>query len=292
MSAESVPSFGEQLCRPLGVGYDDYPSLLRRYACPANSAARTPDLGVGLASLLQAGVFEEIDSQLANRPSCLIQGITSMRNGASLRAFLANYGVTEPMIQAVDIANVSALLDAMRMPPLDLNFSVADASNLPSFPTGSVQILVQDHLLNCTPHGTHEAIIREAARLLDPRGFMILNFSINPCAPETDLDRAQVEDTEVILSDRAYCLRDLIEDRDKRDKRKRQLIGRIVELDNTGRRLFITPPEGNFEFYFRKEELEERLWRHDLKFVAAVSEDGIDDYGVGCLRYRTVVRHR
>ena len=71
------------------------------------------------------------------------------------------------------------MLATMGMSLPGRNFSVADATNLPAFATGSVQILVQDHLLNCTPHGNHEAIVREAARLLDRRGFLIRTFLSN-----------------------------------------------------------------------------------------------------------------
>lgn len=283
----------EELSRPLGIGYEDYPSFLRRYIYPANSPVRTPDLGISLAALHRAGVFGVVDSKLTSNPCCLIQGITSPRNGACLREFLEIRGIAQPDIHAIDIANVAALLETMDIPFPDVRFSVADATSLPGFATGSVQILVQDHLLNCTPHGTHEAIIREAARLLAPHGFLILNFSVNSGNAAGKLrTRAEIEEIFGIpLSDTAYCLGDLFGASSKGRVHKTALMGEIVTLGNTGRSIVITRPEGNFEFYFSKAELEERLLRYGLQFTFATSEDGIDENGIPCVRYRTIVRH-
>lgn len=283
----------EQLCCPLGIGYDDYPWLLRQYAYPTNPSRRTPDLATSLAGLERAGALPAIDRQLGDKPCCLIQGITSPRNGASLRKFLEARRVSQPNIHAIDIANVAAVFATMNIPLPDVQFSVADAAHLTSFPSGSVQVLVQDHLLNCTPHGTHEGIVREAARVLDPRGFLILNFSVNPSVTVQNLwtRREVAEWLDLSLSDRAYCLSDLTNDLSSRARCKAELIGGIVTLDDAGRSIVITPPQGNFEFYFAREELEERLARHGLQFTFVTSESGVDRNGIRCLRYRTVVRH-
>jgi hypothetical protein len=284
----------EELCRPLGIGYDRYHEFLWRYAYPSGSSERNPDLGISLSGLLEAGSLTTAAQQLRSRPRCLIQGITSPRNGTSLRQFLETFGVAKPIIHAIDIADVAGVLATMDMTLPDVSFSVADAASLPTFVTGSVQILVQDHLLNCTPHGNHEAIVREAARLLDKRGFLILNFSVDPL--QADQAICTREEIEGIfgrpLSDRAYCLRDLACSADEQEKYKPLLMGRKVVLDDLGRMIMITPPHGNFEFYFPKALLEEQLTRHGLRFEYISSESGVDSNGIRCLRYRTIVRHR
>jgi SAM-dependent methyltransferase len=287
-----TPELSEQFCRPLGMGFDDYPALLQQYAYPPDSPGQTPDLGVSLAGLERAGAFPVIDLQLANSPRCLIQGITSPRNGTCLREFLESRGVRHPSIHAIDIANVPAVLAAMNIPFPDVHFSVADAASLSFFATSSVQILVQDHLLNCTPHETHDDVIREAARILDPRGFLILNFSVNPGAVKRKFwDRAELEAfLGTPLKERAYCLRDLVGDFTATRGNKDVLSGTMVAL-GSGRSIMITPPKGNFEFYFSKAELEQRLTRYGLKFVTLSSEAGVDRNGFHCLRYRTIVRH-
>jgi hypothetical protein len=284
----------EELCRPLGIGYDRYHEFLCRYAYSSDSSERNPDLGISLTGLQEARSLTTVAQQLRSRPRCLIQGITSPRNGTSLRQFLETFGVAKPIIHAIDIADVAGVLATMDMSLPDVSFSVADAASLPSFVTGSVQILVQDHLLNCTPHGNHEAIVREAARLLDKRGFLILNFSVDPRhAAQATCAREEVEGIfGRSLSDRAYCLRDLSCDADEQEKYKSLFMGRTVVLDDVGRMIVITPPHGNFEFYFPKALLEECLTRHGLRFEYISSESGVDSNGIRCLRYRTLVRHR
>ena len=291
---QQPPDLSEELCRPLGIGYDRYDEFLCRYAYPSSSSDRNPDLGISLAGFQEGGSLTTSAQQLRRPPRCLIQGITSPRNGTSLRQFLENFGVTKPIIHAIDIADVAGVLATMDMSLSDVSFSVADAASLPSFVTGSVQILVQDHLLNCTPHGNHEAIVREAARLLDKRGFLILNFSVDPRhAAQAICTREEIEGIfGRPLSDLAYCLRDLTCNTDEREKYKPLLIGRTVVLDDVGRMIVITPPHGNFEFYFPKALLEERLTRHGLRFEYISSESGVDSNGISCLRYRTIVRHR
>jgi hypothetical protein len=283
----------EHLCRPLGIGYDGYHSFLYQYACPTGSPERNPDLAISLAGLQHAVPFVTISEALRSQPRCLIQGITSPGNGTSLRRFLETHGVAQPVIHAIDIADVAAVLATMGMSLPDVHFSVADATNLPAFATGSVQILVQDHLLNCTPHGNHEAIVREAARLLDRRGFLILNFSVEPRKAGGQIrTRADIE---VCLgrrlSDRAYCLRDLTHHPDEQKEFKARVMGQTVALDNAGRMILITPPQGNFEFYFPIAQLEDSLSRHGLRFDYVTRESGVDSNGFSCLRYRTIVRH-
>lgn len=284
----------EELYRPLGIGYDSYGEFLRQYAFPSGSSERNPNLGISLTGLQEAACLTTAAQQLRRPPRCLIQGITSPRNGTSLRQFLETFGVAKPIIHAIDIADVSGVLATMDMSLPDVSFSVADAASLPSFVTGSVQILVQDHLLNCTPHGNHEAIVREAARLLDKRGFLILNFSVDPRhAAQAICTREEIEGIfGRPLSDLAYCLRDLTCNADEQKKYKPLLMGRTVVLDDVGRMIVITPPHGNFEFYFPKALLEERLTRHGLRFEYISSESGVDSNGISCLRYRTIVRHR
>jgi hypothetical protein len=292
----NAPTSGlsEELYRPLGIGYDGYGEFLRQYAFPSVSSERNPDLGISLTGLQEAGSLTTAAQRLRRPPRCLIQGITSPRNGTSLRQFLETFGVAKPIIHAIDIADVAGVLATMNMSLPDVLFSVADAASLPSFVTGSVQILVQDHLLNCTPHGNHEAIIREAARVLDKRGFLILNFSVDPRhADQTICGREEFEGIfGRPISDHAYCLRDLTCNGDEQKKYKSLLMGRTLVLDDVGRMIVITPPHGNFEFYFPKTLLEERLARHGLQFEFISSESGVDSNGIRCLRYRTIVRHR
>lgn len=284
--------FSEALCRPLGMGYEDYPSLLQQYVYPNIEGDRTPDLSMSLAGIQQAGITGVIHLGQTDNPCCLIQGITCPRNGTALREFLKSHGIITRTILAIDIANIAEVLAAMDLHLPDVQFSVADAANLSSFSNGSIQVLVQDHLLNCAPHKTHEGIIREAARLLDTRGFMILNFSVNPSAPEKLIWTRQEFETRigVCFNYQAYCLSDLGLNKSNQGRLAMEQNGAIVRLDEN-HTIIVTPPSGNFEFYFPKSELEETLSRYNLRFALVTSENGIDRNGFACVRYRTIVRH-
>lgn len=287
-----VTGLSDALCRPLGLGYEDYPYLLQQYAYPVVHDGRTPDLGASLAGLQQAGVSGAVNLGFIDSPCCLIQGITCPRNGTVLREFLQTHGIVAPNILAIDVADIAAVLGALNMQLPDVQFSVADAAHLSSFANGSVQVLVQDHLLNCAPHTTHEGIIREAARLLDPRGFLILNFSVNPSAAENLIWTRREFETLIgaSLDDQAYCLGDLGLEKSNPGRVIIEQIGAMVRL-NKNRSIIVTPPTGNFEFYFPKSELEECLERYHLRFIFVTNESGIDRNGFTCIRYRTIVRH-
>jgi hypothetical protein len=237
-------------------------------------------------------VSAAVDLSLGENPCCLIQGISCPLNGTVLREFLETQGVVAPNILAIDIANIAAVLAALNISLPDVEFSVADASRLSSFPNGSVQVLVQDHLLNCAPHAMHEGIIREAARVLDSSGFLILNFSVDPSGPEKRVYKLPEFETLACtpLVERAYCLSDLGLSKLSRDRLALIETGAIVRLDKD-RSIVVTPPSGNFEFYFPKSELQDLLLRYGLKFIFVTSETGIDRNGFSCIRYRTIVRH-
>ena len=113
-------------------------------------------------------------SQIGSSPRCLIQGSASINNVSALVGFLREQGITSPNIRVIDLIDLASLghaSDAAR-------FDRADAGDLGRlFPNQSVDLVVQDHLLNCAPHQSYPSILAELARILRPGGAALLHYT-------------------------------------------------------------------------------------------------------------------
>ncbi len=279
------------LWKPLNKGYEGFPELFSRYA-RISSAPHSPELRHGLEAFLAEPAVRLL-RRLGQRPVCLIEGIACPWNGTSLRRFLGQVGLLEPSIHAIDIMDLQVVAELLGYELPDLSFSVGDAAHLDGWNDHSVQLLVQDHLLNCAPHAAHRAIVSEAARLLSPGGVWILNFSVEPQLGSGP--RRFLEESERLLgrplSENAYSLCEALPDVELLDSISLGLIGSLITLDNRGRSILVTPPHGNFEFYFSPIELERLLAEFELRIVYQRSEAGLDQHGNRYQRYRTLVKH-
>jgi len=196
------------------------------------------------------------------------------------------------MIHAIDIMDIGAIGQATGFEVANVAFSVGDASSLVAWQDNSVQVLVQDHLLNCSPHGTHEAILRESRRVLDAKGVLIMNFSVDP--PEATRGPMRRDEAERLmqapLDGGAYSLTDIVGCNGRLKELTPFLLGKVI-ADDGARQVLVTPPHGNFEFCSSFAALESLLARVGLRFVFVDSVRAADPEGVGCLRYRTLVQH-
>ena len=283
-------SLPETLWKPMGKGYQHFPEFFLRYCSRPSATQGNPDLGMSLDAFAGPEA-KRIIQTVGTRPCCLIQGITCPHNGTSLHRYLTGVGVNEPMIHAIDIMDVGAVARATGFELANVAFCVGDATRLLAWADNSVQVLVQDHLVNCAPHNSHEAILREAARVLDPRGVFIMNFSV--FLPEAGRDAMSWSEAERLLQaplgGEAYSLKDIVGSSWRLEELK-LLLGRVIAEDGI-RQILVTDPHGNFEFYSSFTALENLLSRLGLQFVFVSTSQAVDPQGVGCLRYRTLVQH-
>ena len=277
--------------KPLNKGYEGFLELFSEYA-RTSSSPHSPALSRGLRAYL-AEPAARILRTLGPKPVCLIEGISCPWNGTSLRRFLSLIGLEEPDIHAIDILDIEVVARLLGCDLPDLRFEVGDAARLERWADGSVQLLVQDHLVNCAPHGVHRAIVREAARLLDRDGVWMLNFSVEPLLDSgRQLSFATAE--RVLgrpLSETAYSLREAGIDEGRLFASVHDLLGAMITQEETGRSIFVTPPHGNFEFYFPLAELERLLADVELRIVFQSCEEGVDQHGNHYQRHRTLVKH-
>lgn len=270
--------FPESLVRPLGHGYFPIESILAPYL-EEEGSPRSPDVA---ASLEQIGSDPEVAPYLralGDSPVCLIEGISSPRNGRALRRFLEENQIPSPHIQAIDLADMRTIFE-MAGDPLDgIGFQVADASALGMIEEASVDLLVQDSLLNCAPHCLHDAIMREAARVLRPGGLGFINFTDHTGLAERRRVRHPLPGA------RIYGLRDLP------PALRDGLWQGVVLLEVDHRKLtLVTAPHGNFEFYFPCDHVRALLERYGLQPVIHRRWLGVDRHGNTCHRHLTLVR--
>src|SRR6202142_3927654 len=293
-SASHPPS--ESVWKPLGRGYDQFPDFFLQYCSCSGASNVNPDLAISL-NAFAASKAASLICNVGARPRCLIQGITCPDNGTALRRYLLQIGITDPAIHAIDIIDVAAVASAAGYELTDLEFSVRDASRLFDWTHGSVQILVQDHLLNCAPHAYHEAILREAARVLSPGGVLILNFSLlNDSGKQIENDHVlSWSDAERLLgtrlSNEVYCLKDVVGNGHRLAEVKSLMLGKVVVDHQLDRQIQVTPPHGNFEFYFSMRELEHLLERVGMRFCLRYRTEVDKAEGPRYVRYRALVQH-
>jgi SAM-dependent methyltransferase len=286
----------ESVWKPLGRGYDQFPDFFLQYCSRSDASNSNPDLAISLNAFATSKAASLIRN-MGPQPRCLIQGIACPRNGTALRRYLLQIGITDPTIHAIDIVDVAAVAHATGHELTDLEFSLRDASRLFDWAHGSVQILVQDHLLNCAPHADHEAILREAARVLSPGGILMLNFSLldfsgNQMGNECWLNWSDAERLlGTRLSDEVYCLKDIVGDGRRLAEVKPLMLGRVIADYKLDRQVEVTYPHGNFEFYFSMRDLKRLLERVGMRFCLRYRSKVENLGGPRYVRYRTLVRH-
>jgi hypothetical protein len=108
------------------------------------------------------------------KPRCLIQGSASASNVDSLIRFLHDQGVPAPEIHVIDLIDLTALGYADPRARYH-QINAADLSEL--FTDRSIDLLLQDHLLNCAPICHYDAILSEVGRILSSTGLALLHYT-------------------------------------------------------------------------------------------------------------------
>ncbi len=142
----------------------------------------------------------------------------------------------ESLAAAIDDA-VSGYLHSL--PPAPVFLTAEDASSLHAIESGSVDVLVQDALLNRAPHCLHEAIMEETARVLRPGALAFIGFTDHQGLG------ARFRLRHPRPGARIQGLRELP------PALREGLFQDAVLLEADPARLtLVTAPSGNFEFYF------------------------------------------
>ena len=274
----------------------EFDQFLTRYD-PARRPAgdRPPDLADSLAALALAPGLDATLGLLPSRVRCLIEGYAGPENASALRAFLACRGAVVDTLTAADINDVPAAYARLGLPAPDLRFIQADACDLSAhLAPASIDLLVQDFLLNCLPPVNAPRLLAEAARLLRPGGLAIISFTDDTGA------RQRPHFTPGELSSRwglewspsATHLRDLNAPANRLPDLHAALAGGVLAAPPDPNLTFVTAPHGRFEFFAPAAHTRALLAAAGLDIRLTATETGRDDQGLVCMRHRCLAVRR
>jgi len=228
-------------------------------------------------------------SDLPNNLSCLIEGYTTPRNAESLRKFLNFYSVKEPSIIAVDILNIPAIYQKMRIPAPEVDFILADASNLRSvFENEQFDLVVQDFLLNCAPPNLHHSILSEVNRILKKHGIALIQFST---LLERSLSNAIINE---FLNDaiskkiHSYSIHDL---QPETVQRSSELHGKLFRHPDDFY-FYVTPDTGNYEFYRDQHQIFRDFELNGMNLQNHTTKIATDLFGQNLMRHYCLLTKR
>jgi SAM-dependent methyltransferase len=282
--------FPAHSARPLGKGYSEIMQMVLAYAVAGKSAGN-PTLQHSLNRFRQIPGVEGPFAKLTKHPLVLIEGYSTPGNAAALRQFLVDLGKSEPRLETVDLYDLPHLYAVLDIEMPDMVYHIADASHLGEiYADHSVDVVVQDFLLNCIPASRHEPLLREAARVLKPGGLGLVSFTSN----ET-LKVGSAWSTERLRHERrlewdpqAYDLSD-IEKINQGGEPLDYLKGQLIFNPATAEFIHVAVTGGRFEFFRPQAGLFSLFRQCGLQLISSDVTQGSDDHGLACTRYRCLL---
>lgn len=293
----STPSFAlripEHLARPLGRGASDLAALIGQFVAPVpNAPGANPNVERSLAHFARLPELASRLRRLPDSPVVLIQGYSDPGNAGALDRFLAGLVTGQRRMHAIDLYDLPAVYELLKFPPPAFEYRLADASDLRHhYADRSVDVLVQDFLLNCAPCALHILILREVARILSADGVALISFSdrsgVCPCPT---LDTAEFQQRfGRPWQPEAYNLTDMFPSGSLSDEHVETLKGSVVHDRETGTSTLATRPTGRFEFFRDAEVMLALFAAAGLEILATDRSEGVDSQGLHCVRYRCLL---
>jgi len=285
---------GEDCVRPLGKGYRNIISFLEPYLSAfSDGVTTTPTLATSLHALLEQPVVGEHMRRLPKNATCLIQGYSTPGNADALRAFLCDHGIDSPSLWAVDLFDIGAVYQTLKIPLPKVEFRIADAADLPpSFQGGSFHLILQDFLLNCLPLAHHRKLLRETARILSPAGYALIHFTDATGAQH--LRQSSAHDLRsrhgIRWDETAYQLSDMTSSLEQEAAIRLHLGGTIVTTPECNQLTYVVPVDGRFEFFPDAARIFSLMDEAGLETITIHCSQGVDNNGLQCRRYRCLSR--
>ncbi len=280
----------DHVARPLGKGYSEIKQMVLSYAV-AGKTGGNPTLLHSLNRFRQITGVRERFAALPQDPLVLIQGYSTPGNAGALRQFLSDDAQLKARIETVDLYDLPHLYAVLDIEMPDMAYHIADAAHLENlYPDHSIDLVVQDFLLNCIPASRHEDLLREVSRMLKPDGLVIMSFT----SSET-LGREEAWSTERLQEEHhldwdaeAYDLSEM-EKSNRSGTSLEYLKGKLLFHKPTSEFIYVSNAGGRFEFFRERQETLALFARCGLEPVASDVTLGTDDHGLACTRYRCLL---
>ena len=250
----------------------------------STDSLKAPDLNDSLVEFAKIHSHLESKGRLPSPCRCLIEGYAAQGNAQSLRDYLVSRGVKTIDILAVDLYDLPSVYARMgyELPPL--RFQIGDARDLRGIVMdASVDLVIQDFLVNCVHPGDVSAIFREMKRVLAPDGFAFVSFTDDACTRDVAEIEPAVSAGSVNFHDQVPVLHDSDVWQQFQGRRFR-----VVETDGWG---FVTRPYGRLEFFSPLESTLSTISIAGIEVLARSVNHGMDDHGLRCVRHRCILGH-
>jgi hypothetical protein len=283
-------SFPQDAARPLGKGYSEIMQMVLSYAVAGKSAGN-PTLSHSLDRIRLMPDLKRILGRLAKEPLCLIQGYSTPGNADALSQFIHDYIGSYPRIETVDLYDLPHLYDVLDIEMPEMIYHIADAAHLDHlYQDGSVDLVVQDFLLNCIPASRHEPLLQEVSRILKPDGLGVISFTSSEALElSSALSTTQLQTGYNLTWDsHAYDLAGMGKVNPSESSLD-HLIGKLVYHQPTSEFIYVAKTGGRFEFFRSKEEMFALFEKWGLHLLAFDTSQGSDDHGLTCVRYRCIL---
>lgn len=213
-------------------------------------------------------------SRLGMNPRCLIQGSASVDNVDSLIRFLHDQGIPAPEIHVIDLIDLTGLGYADPR----AQYHRANATDLSDlFVDGSIDLLLQDHLLNCAPVCHYDSILAEVERVLNPAGLALLHYTDPSRFPS-----ARGNFMEYLISSDGTDYRLDMTDSVRQACFSMSPAERLIETAEGF--IIVTLPFGNLEHFIPFDSFAARLTQAGLKLESHLTVNIIDGEGLDCHR--------
>ncbi|MEN3951144.1 class I SAM-dependent methyltransferase [Iodidimonas sp. SYSU 1G8] len=282
----SMGASGVKPAPVLSLGYAEPAKYLLSYE-QRNSRDRQRRLSVQPPLDLWRAELEAgwLAQQLGPSPRCLIQGCASTNNVDTLIQFLAEQGIPSPEIHVIDLIDLRAL--GQHDPRA--HYHQADAADLnPIFAAGTIDFLLNDHLMNCAPVTQYAPIMGEITRVLRVGGLAMVNYTDPSEFPTpsgeplrqwlgADLAYYRLGTAEIVRQAALESLSDA-------DRLIRTPEGFIA----------VTLPFGNLEHFIPFQDFAARLQAaglefRDLRITSGLDHNASDANGLACRRHHCIL---
>jgi SAM-dependent methyltransferase len=288
-----APGFTAHAARPLGKGYSEIMQMVLSYAVAGKSGGN-PTLLHSLDQFRKMPGIAEHFAKLPRHPRVLIQGYSTPGNASALRQFLTDYAPPQPRIETIDLYDLPHLYAVLDIEMPDMIYHIADAAYLEGlYQDHSIDLVVQDFLLNCIPASRHEDLLQEVSRVLKPGGLVIMSFTSSENLEISDArstDQLQAE-RHLRWNPQAYDLSEM-GGINQAGEPLDYLKGELIYHQPTSVFIFVSKAGGRFEFFRAREQTLALFSRCGLESIASDVTQGSDDHGLTCTRHRCLLARR